>query len=67
MEAIFKRVSMRTFLDIDVDDATIEKVLRAGMQAPSAVNQRPWEFYVVRNKQILAGLAKCSPYAGPVA
>ena len=67
MEAIFKRVSMRTFLDIDVDDATIEKILRAGMQAPSAVNQRPWEFYVVTNKQVLADLAKCSPYAGPVA
>lgn len=66
MDAIFKRVSMRTFLDIDVDDVTIERILRAGMAAPSAKNQRPWEFYVIRNKEILKALSTCTPYAGPL-
>ena len=67
MNIIFKRKSVRTYLDIDVDDATIEQIIRAGMAAPSAKNQRPWEFYVVRNKETLEKLAACTPYARPVA
>lgn len=66
MDPVFKRVSMRTFLNVDVEEATVEQILRAGMAAPSAKNQRPWEFYVVRNRERLAQLASCSPYAGPL-
>lgn len=33
------------------------------MAAPSAGNQQPWEFYVVKNKTILEKLSKASPYA----
>ena len=39
-------------------------MLRAGMAAPSAGNQQPWEFYVVRDKKILQDLSHCSLYAG---
>ena len=67
MNIIFKRKSVRSYLDIDVDDMTIEQIIRAGMAAPSAKNQRPWEFYVVRNKETLARLAACSPYGRPLA
>ena len=34
------------------------------MQAPSAANQQPWEFYVVTNKEKLQALSEVSPYAG---
>ena len=37
LENIATRVSVRSYLDKPVDDATIEKLLRAGMAAPSAV------------------------------
>ena len=67
MNIIFKRKSIRSYLDIDVDDMTIEQIIRAGMAAPSAKNQRPWEFYVVRNKEMLEKLAACSPYGRPMA
>ncbi len=67
MNIIFKRKSVRSYLDIDVDDMTLEQIIRAGMAAPSAKNQRPWEFYVVHNKETLAGLAACSPYGQPLA
>lgn len=33
------------------------------MAAPSAVNQQPWEFYVVTNKETLQKLSGASPYA----
>ena len=33
------------------------------MAAPSAGNQQPWEFYVVKDKATLEKLSKSSPYA----
>ena len=63
MNEIFNRRSVRKFLDKLVEDEKIEKLLRAGMAAPSAGNQQPWEFYVVRDKKILQDLSHCSLYA----
>ena len=34
------------------------------MQAPSAGNQQPWEFYVVTRRALIEKLATVSPYAG---
>ena len=67
MEDLFRRVSIRKFEPREVEDAKIREILRTSMQAPSAGNQQPWEFYVVKNKEMLGNLAKASPYAGPVA
>jgi nitroreductase len=39
-------------------------MLRAAMAAPSAGNQQPWEFYVVKNDEVIRKLAATSPYAG---
>lgn len=64
MNEIFKRVSIRRYEDRPVEDEKIEKILRAAMAAPSAGNQQPWEFYVVRDKDAIQALAKCSPYSG---
>ena len=50
MNIIFKRKSVRTFLDIDVDDTTIEQIIRAGMAAPSVKTSAPGNFmwFVIR-------------------
>lgn len=64
MNEIFSRRSVRKFLPTIVEEEKIEQLLRAGMAAPSAGNQQPWEFYVVRDKRIITDLAHCSPYAG---
>lgn len=67
MNSIFHRISVRKFLDQKVEREKIEKILSAGMQAPSAANQQPWEFYVVTNRELLKKLAVSSPYALPAA
>lgn len=67
LENIATRVSVRTYLDKSVDDATIEKLLRAGMAAPSAMNKQPWHFVVVTDKQQLLALSEANPYAGMLA
>ena len=64
MNEIFARRSIRKFLPTMVEDEKIEQLLRAGMAAPSAGNQQPWEFYVVRDKRVIQDLSHCSPYAG---
>ena len=50
MNGIFSRVSIRKYQDRPVEKEKIEAILRAAMQAPSAANQQPWEFYVVTDK-----------------
>jgi len=63
MDNIFTRVSIRKYQDRPVEEEKTEAILRAAMQAPSAVNQQPWEFYVVTNKEKLAALSGVDPYA----
>lgn len=46
MNEIFARSSIRKFQDKKVEEEKILQILKAGMQAPSARNQQPWEFYV---------------------
>lgn len=67
MNAIFTRRSVRTFTTQDVEDEKIDKILRAGMQAPSAYNQQPWEFIVVRGTENLQRLSESNPYASSLA
>ena len=33
------------------------------MQAPSAGNQQPWEFYVIKNKETIRKLSESTPYS----
>ena len=64
MNEIFHRVSIRKYEDKSVEKEKILQILKAGMQAPSAGNQQPWEFYVVTNQEKIRELSKVSPYAG---
>ena len=64
MKAIFHRISVRKYEDRPVEPEKLELLLRAAMAAPSACNQQPWEFYVVRRKEKLAELAGATPYTG---
>ena len=63
MNAIFTRTSVRSYEERSVENEKIEKILKAAMAAPSAMNQQPWEFYVVTNKEALQKLSEVSPYA----
>ncbi len=63
MNSIFHRTSVRNFSERPVEQEKITRILQAAMAAPSAGNQQPWEFYVVKNKQVLEKLSESSPYA----
>lgn len=63
LEAIHTRRSIRKFTDKPVDDETLREILAAAMAAPSAGNQQPWRFVIVRDRNLLEGVAKVNQYA----
>jgi nitroreductase len=59
-EVIAKRRSIRTYKKQDLPQGTVEKLLEAARQAPSAGNVQPWEFVVLstqKGKQDVAAAA----------
>lgn len=64
LAAISTRKSVRKFdASRDVEDEKVEKMLRAAMSAPSAMDRRPWEFVVVKDRAKLSALAARLPYS----
>ena len=62
-QVILTRASVRAFLDKPVSDETVELLLKAAMAAPSAKNQQPWSFLVIRDRELLAKLGESLPNA----
>ncbi len=53
METIYNRRSVRFYTEETVDKATIDKLIKAGIQAPSAMNVQPWAFGVIQDKALM--------------
>lgn len=60
---ILKRRSVRKFKEKEITNDMTELLLKSAMAAPSACNKQPWEFYIIRNKEILEQLRQVSPYS----
>lgn len=67
IENIITRTSVRTYEDRPVEKEKIMTLLKAGMAAPSAVDRRPWYFYVVTNRQKLEAIKTVTPNAAMAA
>lgn len=62
MDIIFKRRSVRDYTDKEILDSDIKKIIKAGVMAPSAKNQQPWSFIVIKDRETLTKLSqKASP------
>ena len=66
MKEIFERRSIRKYTAEPVSLEQEEKLLRAAMQAPSAGNEQPWEFIVVRDPETLKKMTEGHPYSTPL-
>lgn len=53
VNSIFKRRSIRNYLDKEVEIEKLTLLLKAAMAAPTAGNRQPWEFIVVTDKERL--------------
>ena len=62
-ETILTRRSIRRYTNQDVSEEMVEKLLRAGMAAPSAGNQQPWHFLVIRDRDTLVKITEVHPHS----
>ncbi|MBL9214995.1 MAG: nitroreductase [Opitutaceae bacterium] len=58
LTAIYQRRSIRHFTDAPVPASLVHELIRAATQAPSAVNQQPWVFGVIRGRRRLDGYSE---------
>lgn len=65
-DTLFGRRSIRRFLPGEVSDEVVHRLLKAGMAAPSAGNEQPWHFIVIRQRETLRALSATHPYAAMV-
>ena len=63
MDAILSRRSIRRYTEQTVSDEMIKELLEAAMSAPSAGNEQPWHFVVIRDRQILNEIPNYHPYS----
>ena len=57
IENIMSRVSVRQFTEEPVAKADLETILKAGLQAPSAMNAQDWQVRIVTNQEMLNTLS----------
>lgn len=57
-DVLLKRRSVRKFKDEEVTKDQLNKILQAGLLAPTSMNRKPCNFLIVTNKDILKELSK---------
>jgi nitroreductase len=67
LDALMSRRSIRHYTDEPVTDEQVDVLLKAAMAAPSAGNQQPWRFIVVRDRERLQRMSEATPYSGMLA
>jgi nitroreductase len=67
LEIIMTRRSIRDFQEGDVPPEDVERILRAGIMAPSPGNSQPWRFHVIRGKtkERFVGMLKSAQITPP--
>ena len=65
-DAIRSRRSIRKYQDAPVPQEHVKLMLEAAMMAPSAINGRPWEYAVIRDRALLNKIVEISPNAKPL-
>lgn len=62
-DVLHARKSVRNFTGAPLEKKDLDKIVRAGMAAPTARNQQPWSFVAVTDRKKLDSLAAGLPYA----
>jgi len=63
IDAILSRRSIRRFTDECIPQDNLVTILKCACAAPSAMNNQPWYFLVITQKETLLKIASFHPYA----
>ena len=61
-EAIYSRRSIREFTDKEIPREQLHEIIKAGIWAPSGLNNQPWRFVIIQNPDIKEELAEQTHY-----
>ena len=62
-KALLNRRSIRKYKDQKLSKENLDKILKAAMYSPSAMNLQAWQFIVIDDRQMLVETIKSIPYA----
>jgi nitroreductase len=62
LDVIRNRRSIRRFKKQAVDEKLVQKIIEAGIWAPSGLNNQPWKFVVIRSPEVKDNLAELTHY-----
>ena len=63
IKAILSRRSIRKYTSEQVADHDVREILEAAMSAPSAGNEQPWHFIIIKDRKILDEIPNIHPYS----
>jgi nitroreductase len=63
LEGILTRRSIRQYKPDLVSEEQVQKLLEAAMSAPSAGNERPWQFVVIDDRKVLGAIPTMHPHS----
>jgi nitroreductase len=66
LEIIKERRTIREYLDEEVPQASLDKILEAGRWAPSGLNNQPWKFIIVKDKNTINEISKFTKYSNTI-
>ena len=62
LDAIYRRRSIREFTDKEIASEQLHEIVRAGIWAPSGLNNQPWRFVIIKNPDIKDQVAQQTHY-----
>ena len=63
MQTMINRRSIRKYKDEPIPKEKLDKILRAGLLAPTSQNKKPCEFYIIKDRDTLEKLSKAKKFA----
>lgn len=58
-DILIKRRSIRRYTQEQIPDDVLRQILNAGLLSPSSRGKQPWEFILVRDRNMLEHISKC--------
>ena len=57
-----ERYSVRAFCDKEVEQEKIDKILQAGLKAPTAVNFQPFKIWIAKSEDARRAICECTKF-----
>ncbi len=63
LDAIYQRRSIREFTDEPVSADDLQEIVKAGIWAPSGLNNQPWRFVIVTDDEVRRKVSETTHYS----